>query len=71
MLQKTVLRKVRNNEKVTLAVASSGIASILLTGGRTAYSRFKIPLNTNAISSYTISLQSDLAKLLAKTELIF
>ena len=71
MLQNTVLRKVRNDEKVALAVASSSIASILLTGGRTTYSRFKIPLNTNAMSSCAISLQSDLAELLAKTELIF
>ena len=71
MLQNTVLRKVRNDDKVALAVASSGIASILLTGGRTAHSRFKIPLNANAMSSCGVSLQSDLAELLAKTELIF
>ena len=30
-----------------LAVASSGIASTLLDGGRTAHSRFKIPINVN------------------------
>ena len=71
MLQNTILRKVRYKDKIALAVASSGIASILLTGGRTAYSRFKIPLNTNAMSSCRVSLRLDLAELLAKTQLIF
>ncbi|KIJ57520.1 hypothetical protein HYDPIDRAFT_64199, partial [Hydnomerulius pinastri MD-312] len=31
-------------EKIVLCVASSGIASLLLSGGRTAHSRFKIPI---------------------------
>jgi len=31
--------------KVALAVASSGIAATLLSGGRTAHSTFKLPLN--------------------------
>ena len=71
MLQNTVLKRVRNDGKVALAVASSGIAPILLSGGRTAHSRFKIPLNANAISSCAVSQRSDLAELLTKTELIF
>ena len=71
MLQNTVLKKVRNDDKIALAVASSGIASILLTGGRTAHSRFKIPLNANAMSSCAVSLSSDLAELFTKVELIF
>jgi len=32
------------DHKVALCVASSGIASLLLDGGRTAHSRFKIPI---------------------------
>ena len=38
-----VLAKVRSSGKIALAVASSGIASTLLDGGRTAHSRFKLP----------------------------
>lgn len=71
MLQNTVLKRVRCDGKVALAVASSGIASILLSGGRTAHSRFKIPLNANAMSSCAVSLRSDLAELFTKAELIF
>jgi hypothetical protein len=40
-----ILSKVRQQMHVALAVASSGIASTLLAGGRTAHSTFKLPLN--------------------------
>jgi len=40
----TVLSSVRADNKVAIAVASSGIAALLLEGGRTAHSRFKIPV---------------------------
>jgi hypothetical protein len=56
--------------KIALAVASSGIASILLSGGRTSHSRFKIPINIDAQSRCDISAQSDLAQLLQHTALI-
>ena len=71
MLQNTVLRRVRNDSKVAIAVASSAIASLLLQGGRTAHSRFKIPLNATAQSSCAVSMRSNLAELLQATELIF
>jgi hypothetical protein len=35
----------RGYKRIVLTVASSGIASLLLPGGRTAHSRFKIPIN--------------------------
>jgi hypothetical protein len=41
-LYNTILGTVRNLGKIALAVASSGIAAMLLLGGRTAHSRFKI-----------------------------
>ncbi|KAK7003156.1 hypothetical protein BgiMline_004587 [Biomphalaria glabrata] len=40
-----LLAKVRQQNKIALAVASSGIAATLLQGGRTAHSTFKLPLN--------------------------
>jgi len=40
-----LLAKIRQRKKITLAVASLGIASTLLRGGRTAHFAFKLPLN--------------------------
>ncbi|GJX91651.1 DNA helicase [Tanacetum coccineum] len=44
-LWKTIIFSLRSEGKIVLAVASSGIASLLLPAGRTAHSRFKIPLD--------------------------
>jgi putative protein kinase ArgK-like GTPase of G3E family len=41
----TLLSRLRRQGKIMLVVASSGIASLLLLGGRTAHSRFKIPID--------------------------
>ena len=40
-----ILAKIRSNNGIAFAVASSGIAATLLDGGRTAHSVFKLPLN--------------------------
>ncbi|GFS73153.1 ATP-dependent DNA helicase [Trichonephila clavipes] len=40
-----LLAKIRKDRNVALAAASSGIAVTLLSGGRTAHSVFKLPLN--------------------------
>ncbi|XP_044591941.1 ATP-dependent DNA helicase PIF1-like [Cotesia glomerata] len=40
-----ILAKIRSQQKITLVVASSGIAATLLDGGRTAHSLFKVPLD--------------------------
>ncbi|XP_021995507.1 uncharacterized protein LOC110892665 [Helianthus annuus] len=50
--------------------ASSGIASLLLDGGRTAHSRFDIPLNINEGFVCHIKPDDDVAKLLQQTKLI-
>lgn len=42
-----ILAKVRSQRKLAIAVASSGIAATLLTGGRTAHSTFKLPLTVS------------------------
>ena len=51
-------------------MASSGIASILLEGGRTARSRFKIPFDILEDSICDIKAQSALAELIQQTVLI-
>ena len=56
--------------EIALAVASSGIAAELLEGGRTAHSRFKIPIPVNESSVCSISLQSSIAELLRRSSLI-
>ena len=43
----TIAAAVRAQGKIALCVASSGTASLLLEGGRTAHSTFKIPLQVN------------------------
>ncbi|KAG3087128.1 hypothetical protein PI125_g18746 [Phytophthora idaei] len=69
-LLKHVLAKVRLSGKIALAVASSGIASLLLMGGRTAHSTFKIPLKLNDTSTCSIFKQSHLKGLIQKASLV-
>jgi ATP-dependent DNA helicase PIF1 len=63
-LYKALLAKVRSEGK------TSGVASSILPGGRTAHSRFKIPLNIedNGVCSFT--KQSGTTKLLTSASLI-
>jgi hypothetical protein len=60
----------RGKGQIVLCVASSGIASLLLPGGTTAHSRFKIPLDISEQSTCGVSKSSDLANLLQRTSLI-
>lgn len=60
----------RAKGEIVLCVASSGIASLLLPGGTTAHSRFKIPLEIHEKSTCGVSKSSDLADLLRRTALI-
>ncbi|KAK1414443.1 hypothetical protein QVD17_30187 [Tagetes erecta] len=69
-LWKTLSASIRSKGEIVLNVASSGIASLLLTGGRTAHSRFILPLNLNEDSICNIMPGSDLANLLNKSSLI-
>jgi len=41
----TIAAEVRRRGQIALCVASSGIAALLLNGGRISYSRFRIPLS--------------------------
>jgi hypothetical protein len=42
-LWNTIITYIRAHKKIVLSVASSGVASLLLPGGRTTHSRFRIP----------------------------
>jgi ATP-dependent DNA helicase PIF1 len=69
-LYKTISYKLRSEGKIVLNVASSGIASILLPGGRTAHSQFAIPLVLSKESCCRIDKGSKKAQLLIMTSLI-
>jgi hypothetical protein len=66
----TLLSRLRGQGKIVLAVASSGIASLLLPGGRTAHSRFKIPIDLHDESTCNITQQMKVAELVRKADLI-
>ncbi|XP_076030510.1 uncharacterized protein LOC143018816 [Oratosquilla oratoria] len=62
---------VRSQGKVALAVASSGIAATVLSGGRTAHNMFKIPLmEYDETRACSINKNTELARLLQQTQLI-
>jgi ATP-dependent DNA helicase PIF1 len=53
-----------------LAVASSGVASLLLPKGHTSHSRFKIPFDLNEIGVCSVKRGTMLAKLIKISTLI-
>ncbi|KAD0066211.1 hypothetical protein E3N88_44838 [Mikania micrantha] len=69
-LWKTLSSSLRSKGQIVLNVASSGIASLLLTGGRTAHSRFLLPLNLTEDSICYIKPNCEVAELIRKTSLI-
>ena len=66
----TIAAAVRAQGKIALCVASSGIASLLLDGGRTAHFTFKIPLQVNDTSFCSITRRSQAYPLLQNTSII-
>ena len=68
---KTICHRLRSAGAIVLCVASSGIAALLLPGGRTAHSTFRIPIDTlDAESLCNISKQDKRADLLRAVDLI-
>jgi ATP-dependent DNA helicase PIF1 len=66
-LYNTLLAFVRSRScqnQVAIPVASSGIAALLLKGGRTAHSKLKIPIRLDDASTCYVSAQSDYAHFL-------
>ncbi|KAL0008392.1 hypothetical protein SO802_009894 [Lithocarpus litseifolius] len=69
-LWKTIICRLRSEGKIVIAVASSGIAALLLPGGRTAHSRFQIPIIVIDNSTCGIKQGSQIAELVTKASLI-
>ena len=64
------IRSIENGNRIAIAVVSSEIAALLLSSGRTAHSRFKIPLKVDQNSILNIEKQSELAKLIQNAKAI-
>ncbi|GFS93186.1 ATP-dependent DNA helicase [Trichonephila clavipes] len=62
ILQRVELAKIRKDRNVALAVASSGIAATLLSGGWTAHSVFKLPLNLASEETLTCNISKNSAR---------
>ncbi|KAG0580812.1 hypothetical protein KC19_4G201500 [Ceratodon purpureus] len=60
-LYNIVTANVRSRGKIIICVASSGIAALLLHGGRPAHSTFKIPFEVDEYSMCTINKNSEYA----------
>ncbi|KAG5531387.1 hypothetical protein RHGRI_026119 [Rhododendron griersonianum] len=69
-LYNTIAVKCRSLGHIVVTVASSGIASLLLLGGRTAHSTFRIPLDVLENSVCGFSKNSLQAELFRETKLI-
>ncbi|XP_010423670.1 PREDICTED: ATP-dependent DNA helicase PIF1-like [Camelina sativa] len=66
----TLSARFRSRGAIVLNLASSGIASLLLAGGRIAHSMFGIPLNPHEFSFCHLKRGSDLANLVEEASLI-
>ncbi|XP_020188388.1 uncharacterized protein [Aegilops tauschii subsp. strangulata] len=69
-LYRAMLAKVRSQGKIGIATATSGVAASIMPGGRTAHSRFKIPLSCDDGASCSFTKQSGTTKLLRMALLI-
>ena len=69
-LYNALCHALHSQEKVVLCVASSGIAALLLPGGRTAHSCFKIPIETEIHSVCSLTKHSAFATFIKAVSLI-
>ena len=69
-LSKLIAAAVHMRDRIVLCVASTGLASLLLPGGHTAHSRFKIPIPINELSTCNIKKDDIHHQLLQQTSLI-
>ena len=69
-LWKTLIACLHSQGKIVLVVASSCIAALLLSGGRTAHSKFQIPIIVTEESTCGIKQGTHAAELMTKVSLI-
>jgi ATP-dependent DNA helicase PIF1 len=69
-LYKTLLAKLRSQDKLVMATTTSGVAAAIMLGRRTAHSRFKIPLTLEEGGCCSFTNQSGTTKLLQQATLI-
>ncbi|AQK52103.1 hypothetical protein ZEAMMB73_Zm00001d050205 [Zea mays] len=69
-LYRVLLATLRNQGKIAVATATSGVATSIMPGGRTTHSRFKIPLTIDDGVVCSFTKQSGTAELLRKSSLI-
>ncbi|XP_010480907.2 PREDICTED: ATP-dependent DNA helicase PIF1-like [Camelina sativa] len=67
---KTLSAALRYRGMIVINTASSGIASLLLPGGRTAHSRFRIPITPDDSTSCTMTPNDDVSNLMDEASLI-
>lgn len=67
---KNLSSALRSQKKIVLTFASSGITLLLLSGGRTSHSKFKLPVPTLDNSTCNIEKNSEHSQLLEATNLI-
>jgi nicotinic acid mononucleotide adenylyltransferase len=65
-----LLASIQQDGHIAIGVASSGIAALLLEGGRTSHLVFKIPIAIGRDSMCSIPMYSDSAELLQEAKLI-
>ncbi|XP_020271151.1 uncharacterized protein LOC109846336 [Asparagus officinalis] len=69
-LYRALLANLRSRKMIALATATSGVAAAIMPGGRTAHSRFKIPITANETTMCNISKQDGTSKLIRLASLI-
>ncbi|PWZ16906.1 Thymidylate kinase [Zea mays] len=69
-LYRVLLATLRSQGKIAVATTTSGVAASIMPGGRTAHSRFKIPLTIDDGAVCSFTKQSGTAELLRKASLI-
>jgi hypothetical protein len=69
-LYKALLATIHSQNKTAVATATSGVVASIMPGGRTAHSRFKIPLTIDDGAFCSFTKQSGTAKLLQTASLI-
>ncbi|RCV17325.1 hypothetical protein SETIT_3G211200v2 [Setaria italica] len=69
-LYKALLVKVHSMDLIAIATATSGIAASIMPGGRTAHSRFKIPIKLSENTMCSFTKQSGTTELLRRASMI-